>query len=399
MPAKWRPPGLDFMLKRGINRIFISFLVVSFLLGIAGALQFPTLSLFLTKEVHTGPLWVGLFYALTAIAGVVVSFLLGRYSDRRGDRRKLLLGCCLLAVCNCIVFAYSRNYFVLLSTGMLLSSIASAAMPQLFALAREYADHSASKAAMFNSLMRAQMSLAWVLGPPLAFMLALNYGFTSMFLVAAAVFVACSLMIGFFLPSVARVAPKAVVADAPDVLLRNKDVGRLFVASLLMWTSNSMYMIDMPLYISSQLGLPENLAGLLMGLTAGLEIPFMLLAGWLVQKTGKRRLMLIGVIAGIGFYAGIVAFPFKSALLALQLLNAVFIGTIAGIGLLYFQDLMPGRAGVATTLYTNSITTGVILAGMLQGLVVQYLGHYATYWLATLLLVVALLMMVRVRDA
>ena len=41
-------------------------------------------------------------------------------------------------------------------------------------------------------------------------------------------------------------------------------------------------------------------------------------------------------------------------LLALQLLNAIYIGILAGIGMLYFQDLMPGQAGAATTLYTNT---------------------------------------------
>ncbi len=32
-------------------------------------------------------------------------------------------------------------------------------------------------------------------------------------------------------------------------------------------------------------------------------------------------------------------------LLGLQLLNAIFIGILGGIGMLYFQDLMPGQAG------------------------------------------------------
>ena len=46
-------------------------------------------------------------------------------------------------------------------------------------------------------------------------------------------------------------------------------------------------------------------------------------------------------------------------LLALQLLNAIYIGILAGIGMLYFQDLMPGRAGAATTLYTNTHPRGL----------------------------------------
>jgi SET family sugar efflux transporter-like MFS transporter len=46
----------------------------------------------------------------------------------------------------------------------------------------------------------------------------------------------------------------------------------LFIASTLMWTCNTMYIIDMPLWISSDLGLPDSLAGILMGTAAGLEI-------------------------------------------------------------------------------------------------------------------------------
>ncbi|MGQ7111139.1 type I-E CRISPR-associated protein Cas6/Cse3/CasE, partial [Escherichia sp. TWPC-MK] len=88
---------------------------------------------------------------------------------------------------------------------LLLASLANTAMPQLFALAREYADNSAREVVMFSSVMRAQLSLAWVIGPPLAFMLALNYGFTVMFSIAAGIFTLSLVLIAFMLPSVARV--------------------------------------------------------------------------------------------------------------------------------------------------------------------------------------------------
>ena len=65
----------------------------------------------------------------------------------------------------------------------------------------------------------------------------------------------------------------------------------LFVACTLMWTANSMYLINMPLYVVHELRLPERLAGILMGAAAGLEIPIMLLAGLAAKHCGKRRLM------------------------------------------------------------------------------------------------------------
>lgn len=394
-------------LPRRFNPVFAAFLLIAFLSGIAGALLAPTLSLFLTTEVKVRPLWVGLFYTVNAIVGIAVSFLLAKRSDTRGDRRKLILVCCLMAVGNCLLFAFNRDYLTLITAGVLLSAIANTAMPQIFALAREYADSSAREVVMFSSVMRAQLSLAWVIGPPLSFTLALNYGFTVMFVIAAATFAICALLVWFTLPSVPRVAPvepaDTLIAApsapiAPLSAWRNPDVRRLFIASVLMWTCNTMYIIDMPLYITADLGLPENLAGLLMGTAAGLEIPAMLLAGYYVKRFGKRNMMLFAVAAGILFYAGLVVFKFKLALMVLQLFNAIFIGIIAGIGMLYFQDLMPGRPGAATTLFTNSISTGVILAGVLQGALVENLGHYAVYWLAALLAVAALWMSARVRE-
>ncbi|WP_426507657.1 sugar efflux transporter [Serratia proteamaculans] len=392
-------------LPRRFNPVFAAFLLIAFLSGIAGALLAPTLSLFLTTEVKVRPLWVGLFYTVNAIVGIAVSFLLAKRSDTRGDRRKLILLCCLMAVGNCLLFAFNRDYLTLITAGVLLSAIANTAMPQIFALAREYADSSAREVVMFSSVMRAQLSLAWVIGPPLSFTLALNYGFTAMFMIAAATFAICALLVWFTLPSVPRAEQSSATLNAtasapiaPVSAWRNRDVRRLFIASMLMWTCNTMYIIDMPLYITADLGLPENLAGLLMGTAAGLEIPAMLLAGYYVKRFGKRNMMLFAVAAGILFYAGLAVFKFKLALMVLQLFNAIFIGIIAGIGMLYFQDLMPGRPGAATTLFTNSISTGVILAGVLQGALVENLGHYAVYWLATLLAVAALWMSARVRE-
>ncbi len=164
----------------------------------------------------------------------------------------------------------------------------------------------------------------------------------------------------------------------------------LFIASTLMWTCNTMYIIDMPLWISSDLGLPDKLAGILMGTAAGLEIPAMILAGYYVKRFGKRRMMMLAVAAGVLFYAGLILFHSREALLALQLFNAVFIGIVAGIGMLWFQDLMPGRAGSATTLFTNSISTGVILAGVIQGALAQSYGHGSVYWMIAAISVVTL---------
>ena len=383
---------------RRMNGVYAAFMLVAFMMGVAGALQAPTLSLFLSREVGAQPFWIGLFYTVNAIAGIGVSLWLAKRSDSQGDRRKLIIFCCLMAIGNALLFAFNRHYLTLITCGVLLASLANTAMPQLFALAREYADNSAREVVMFSSVMRAKLSLAWVIGPPLAFMLALNYGFTVMFSIAAGIFTLSLVLIAFMLPSVARVELPSENALSMQGGWQDSNVRMLFVASTLMWTCNTMYIIDMPLWISSELGLPDKLAGFLMGTAAGLEIPAMILAGYYVKRYGKRRMMVIAVAAGVLFYTGLIFFHSRMALMTLQLFNAVFIGIVAGIGMLWFQDLMPGRAGAATTLFTNSISTGVILAGVIQGAIAQSWGHFAVYWVIAVISVVALFLTAKVKD-
>ncbi|HGF3844992.1 TPA: sugar efflux transporter SetB [Escherichia coli] len=374
-----------------------AFLIVAFLTGIAGALQTPTLSIFLTDEVHARPAMVGFFFTGSAVIGILVSQFLAGRSDKRGDRKSLIVFCCLLGVLASILFAWNRNYFVLLFVGVFLSSFGSTANPQMFALAREHADKTGREAVMFSSFLRAQVSLAWVIGPPLAYALAMGFSFTVMYLSAAVAFIVCGLMVWLFLPSMQKEVPLATgTVEAPR---RNRrDTLLLFVICTLMWGSNSLYIINMPLFIINELHLPEKLAGVMMGTAAGLEIPTMLIAGYFAKRLGKRFLMRVAAVGGVCFYAGMLMAHSPVILLGLQLLNAIFIGILGGIGMLYFQDLMPGQAGSATTLYTNTSRVGWIIAGSVAGIVAEIWNYHAVFWFAMVMIIATLFCLLRIKD-
>ncbi len=374
-----------------------AFLIVAFLTGIAGALQTPTLSIFLTDEVHARPAMVGFFFTGSAVIGILVSQFLAGRSDKRGDRKSLIVFCCLLGVLACTLFAWNRNYFVLLFVGVFLSSFGSTANPQMFALAREHADKTGREAVMFSSFLRAQVSLAWVIGPPLAYALAMGFSFTVMYLSAAVAFIVCGVMVWLFLPSMQKELPLATgTIEAPR---RNRrDTLLLFVICTLMWGSNSLYIINMPLFIINELHLPEKLAGVMMGTAAGLEIPTMLIAGCFAKRLGKRFLMRVAAVGGVCFYAGMLMAHSPVILLGLQLLNAIFIGILGGIGMLYFQDLMPGQAGSATTLYTNTSRVGWIIAGSVAGIVAEIWNYHAVFWFAMVMIIATLFCLLRIKD-
>lgn len=388
---------LNSVFRRQPDLTSSAFLVIAFLTGIAGALQLPTLSLFLSTEVKVNPLMVGLYYTGSAVIGIVVSQMLATRSDKQGDRKRLILYCCILGALGCVLYAWNRNYFILLIIGVILSSFGSTANPQLFALAREHADRTGREAAMFSSVMRAQISLSWVIGPPVAFALALGFGFPVMYLTAAVVFLLCGALVTILLPSMPKSALKTETTLASPRQNRH-DALLLFFACTAMWTCNGVYLITMPLYVVNALGLSEKLAGIMMGTAAGLEIPVMLIAGYVATRVGKRFLMRIAVGAGLLFYIGLVLFSAEWALLGLQLLNAIFIGILAGIGMLYFQDLMPGQAGTATTLFTNTTRVGWIISGSLAGIVAQFWGYHAVFFISLLMSVGAGYCMWKIKD-
>ena len=370
------------------NLIAFNFLLIAFLTGIASAFQTPTLSLFLSQEINASPFFVGLFYSANAIIGIILSQILAKYSDRHDDRRKIMIYCCLIAVAGCLLFAYNRNYYVLILLGTTLLGLGSASNPQSFALAREYAESNGKEAVMFTTIMRTQISLAWIVGPPLSFFIALNWGFDYMYLVAGSAFLLCT--------GVSRLLPKISPQRAAQKLqvLANtaprQSVIYLFIANLLLWTCNSMYLINMPLFVINELHLDKELAGTLMGTAAGLEIPVMIIAGYLTQYFGKKSLMLLAMFAGFIFYIGMLFATQTWQLLILQGFNAVLIGIVATIGMLYFQDLMPNQMGSATTLFSNAAKASWIIGGPIAGAIAEIWHYHSVFYLAIVLILVSI---------
>ena len=108
--------------------------------------------------------------------------------------------------------------------------------------------------------------------------------------------------------------------------------------------------------------------------------------------------MRIAIVAGLLFYVGMLTVHTPALLLAMQLLNAIYIGILAGIGMLYFQDLMPGQAGSATTLYSNTTRVGWIIAGSLAGVVAELWSYHAVFWIALVMCVAGFACLMRIKD-
>ncbi|MCK3657005.1 sugar transporter [Pasteurellaceae bacterium Macca] len=363
----------------------------------------PALTVYLHNEVTPDPVLIGWFYSINSLVSMVLSQLVAHYSDHYPHRRFIIALSCLMQLFGCLLFAFNRDYYVLLIVGTLLVGLGSSATSQLFALSREYSQSQQRDSTMFNTVLRAQLSLAWIVGPPLAYFLSAEFGFTFMYCVAGVIFAISIIIVLLMLPQGVNISPKSAPLDEENLREEGISSNRhavmlLSVVCLLALTCNSMMFINMPIYLNETLRLPSQLAGIMMGTAAGIEIPVMLMAGFCTHFVSKKTLMLISLGAGVGYYIGLSLATQAWQLIAIQLFNGLFIGILASIGMIYFQDLMPYKMGTATTLFSNTGSASWITAGQFAGIMASQFGYVSTWYLAIFLCFLAFILMCKVRK-
>jgi SET family sugar efflux transporter-like MFS transporter len=371
--------------------------------GISTALVVPFLSLFLSTDVHAGPVRVTVFLVAAPLSGVVASWAIGRLSDRRPIRRRLLIGASLAGFAGSLATAFVRDYWILLGLAVTALAVANALFPQTFAFARQVLlrDNPAG-AAMTISGLRTVFSVAWVAGPPLAAVLLQAGGFRYVYGVAAGMYLLAAAVAAGALgepPAIgAPVAGDSTPAPAPA----GRDASRvtLLLAAVgftLLQCPMTLGAQALPLYARDDLGGDVADAGLILGLCAALEIPLMLGLGRLTTRLSLRSLILGGAAVGVAYFAVATAAGSVGVLLAAQLLNALFIAAVSGLGITYMQEMLPRQPGRATTLFANTFPIGAMLAGPLFG-IAQHAGFRLAYGMGTALCALGLLLLVPTRN-
>src|SRR5689334_15069707 len=188
---------------RWLRPLSLSFIVV----GLGTSFVGPYLALFLTEGVHAGPLRTTAFLIVTPIAGVAVSWVIGRVSDRHPIRRQLLVAAALAGAAGALLTAVLRNYWAVLAVTVSLTAVAGALFPQSFAYARQVLQQrDPARAAFGISALRTLFSVAWVGGPPLAAVVLAAHGFGATYGLAAGLYLVGVLLIVCWLPRVPQPA-------------------------------------------------------------------------------------------------------------------------------------------------------------------------------------------------
>lgn len=377
-------------MNRLLSRQPIIYLFTCLFSGFSGAFMGPLLSLYLIDELKVSPLSMGLLISLMVLSGVVVSQFLAKKSDAGMSRKTIILMAQIGFICTTCTLALTRNYYIALAAVIFFMSVSACSLPQIFTMGRNYADkYLANKAVLFITMMRASIAVAWVIGPPLAFLINDQFGFTQTFLIAASSSISVFFIVLIGLPNLHIEIEHSVKKSIhwqknPGVLL-------FLLCIFFTFSANSMYITSISLYLTQELDLPSKWAGYLMGIAAFIEIPIMLSAGYLSLKIGTHRLIFIACSCGLIFHGGLLVTTQPWLLLLLQVFNALFIGITASLGMVVVQDMMKQQMGLASTLFNSSQMLSMLLSSLMVGLIAQYFSYYAIFIVSTLFCALAML--------
>ena len=350
------------------------------LLGMAVAITVPFLVLYATQHLGMTKGQYGLLMALAAGASFTVNSIVARFSDSGKINRKYLIITALImgALCFSIYF-YIHTIWVFIALYAMFQGLAAPAMPQMYASARESINASASrnKAKFANAVLRSMFSFGFLFGPLIGALLLSANGYSGLFGGTITIIIFTLLLQVFFFKDIKT---EHTVSDVNHVettapnMLRDKSLFVPFLAFILLHIGQWMYTLNMPLFVTKYLNEPEGFVGGLASLCAGLEVPFMVVLGILSAKMTTRMLLMLGGLFGGLFYFSIGVFESLAMMFVGQVFLAIFLAILLGLGISYFQDILPDFPGYASTLFANAMVIGQLCGNLLGGIMSQWVG-------------------------
>jgi MFS transporter, SET family, sugar efflux transporter len=371
---------------------FIGLLLTNFVLGLTSAFIVPFGSLWATQEIGMSSRALGLFMTINSLSAIGISTLLARWSDAQITRRHLLLiGGCAGAFGN-VAYAYVHDPTLLTLIGSSLLAIASVNFAQLFAHVREElgrAEHAGTDMPFVLGVLRACFALAWTVGPMLGAQIMGRFSYRGIFLAAAGLFVVFLGCVSVFVKQRPH-APRALHAERLAWGLGRPVIWAHCVAFALMFAAFTLNTLNLPLFLTQKLGGTEQGVGTAFAISPLCEMVFMVWFGHLAAKGHQLSVIRFGILAAVCYFSLLRFVSVPSQVYPLQLLNAAAVAVTTSVAIPFFQDLMPGQAGIATSLYSNSLKVGGLIGFSAFGLLATSVGNTGLFLVCAALSVSAL---------
>ncbi len=373
-----------------------------FLAGVGASAAAPQIVLFLVRELGA-PLPVAGLYYLTSLAGPIAGYLVGRYSDRTGNRLNLFRLCALAGFVGWALMALSTAIWVPFIVGALILAFSNATFSQLFAAVHdEQAVDPRGKNDSVVAIIRMANTAGWIVGPVIGAWVGAAYGLRPMIWLTAICFLAQIVALGQLrdrgtTPSgETQTAPAA--APTLSAMLPLLAFTGLFV---LVYAGESIKYGFLLLYMEEQLHIEPAIRGAVIGIQPLVELAIMPFSVVLGRRVGILWLMCIGAALGVGANLCFALWGDVYGMFAGQILMGGVWGVFMVLGIIVAQRLLPNAVATASAIFMGSTALSSALGGVAGGAGVAMLGLPSVFFIpaaCALAAMIGLAAMARVYD-
>ncbi len=327
-----------------------------FAAGFGSAATYPYLSLVALDQLGLSEQHFGLILLAAAVLATLNAVIISHFSDQARDRKGAVLRVLAMGALGYALFALWPSVPSFLALLLFFGPIVQTTTPQLFALIRAHtAEMSSQESASINAMVRTTYSGSWIITPGLVGLYIAWTGRASdAFGVAAVALTLCFVLYLTLGARGGRAEPPeqsaiAGLIEAFRLVLSRRIIGRVGALAMI-GIAQSVNASLLPILITTEAGGTTGDVGVIAGLTAALEIPLMLAAGWVVLRWSVTRLIASGgVLFAVYMFAlsGAAAMP---VIYGLTVILAAGQAVMFSQHLSFMQDLMPERPGLGTSL-------------------------------------------------
>ncbi len=386
-----------------VSKKILGFLFSIVLFDFIGLTILITVQTFIVREYNTTALAVTLLTVIYAAAQFIAAPLLGKLSDRYG-RRPILLFSLLGSAVGYFIFGAAGALWVLY-----LSRLIDGFTGGNVSIANAYITDVSSEKDRTKSLglIGAAFGLGLIIGPILG-------GLLSQFSLNAPVYVAgifslVATIVGFFilpesLPKSKRETENLNLKDLNPLSSIGKFITRpilgVFILVFLIFNFIfSGFTISLPIFLINKFNIdPLNVAGILFvsGIVSSLVQGGLI--GRLDIRFGDKKLLMAGLII---FSSGLILFFMATKFwMIYPIIGLISIGlglTTPTLNSMISKIVSPKEIGEVFGVNTSLNSLMTILGPLWAGLVYDYIRPSAPYWMGAILLLVAFILVVRIK--